>query len=140
VEVKSSTGLARLGHRTFGKREELIFLGREISEQRDYSDKIAIAIDEQVHDLVDNAYDIAYSLLIAHRSKLEQIAQYLIEYETVEGDALQLLLSDDFSAESNSCGESEVPIQSKLKKPQAVSSEKKPKPKDAPGTAPAPAA
>ena len=83
----------KLGPRTFGKREELVFLGREISEQRDYSDSVAEAIDEEVKHLVDTAYAKAKDLLSTHIQKLEQVSRYLIENETVEGDQLQELLS-----------------------------------------------
>ncbi|MBI2856101.1 MAG: cell division protein FtsH, partial [Chloroflexi bacterium] len=81
----------RLGPRTFGKKEELIFLGREISEQRDYSDKIAEEIDEEVHDLIQKAYNTATEVLTTHRAKLAQIARYLVTNETVEGEALKEL-------------------------------------------------
>jgi len=78
----------RLGPRTFGKKEELVFLGREISEQRDYSDKTAEGIDEEVHDLIQSAYKTATELLNTHKAKLVQIANYLITNETVEGKEL----------------------------------------------------
>jgi cell division protease FtsH len=78
----------RLGPRTFGKKEELVFLGREISEQRDYSDKIAEEIDDEVHNLIQAAYTTATELLTTHRAKLAQIANYLITNETVEGKEL----------------------------------------------------
>jgi cell division protease FtsH len=83
----------RLGPRTFGKKEELIFLGREISEQRDYSDKIAEEIDDEVHNLIQTAYRTATELLKTHRAKLVQIAGYLIANETVEGKELAELFS-----------------------------------------------
>ena len=83
----------KLGPRTFGKREELVFLGREISEQRDYSDSVAEAIDEEVKHLVDTAYAKAKDLLSTHIRKLEQVSRYLIENETVEGEQLQQLLT-----------------------------------------------
>ena len=82
---------AKLGPRTFGKREELVFLGREIAEQRDYSDSVAQTIDEEVHDLIDKAYKAATSTLKEHRDKLTQLSQYLIEHETIEGDELDNL-------------------------------------------------
>ena len=82
----------KLGPRTFGKREEMVFLGREISEQRDYGDKVAQTIDEEVHSLIENAYETAKKLLAAHMDKLTQISQYLIKNETAEGDVLQDLL------------------------------------------------
>ena len=88
----------KLGPRTFGKREELVFLGREISEQRDYSDQIAEIIDSEVHELVDQAYETAKVVLTQNHKVLIKLAKYLIENETAEGDALNQLLdlnSDD---------------------------------------------
>ncbi len=79
----------KLGPRTFGKREELVFLGKEISEQRDYSDSVAQIIDEEVHRLVEGAYQRARDILVKHKSKLEELAKYLIKNETLEGDELQ---------------------------------------------------
>ncbi len=83
----------RLGPRTFGKREELVFLGKEISEQRDYSDRVAEAIDEEVKRLIDEAYRKARRLLEEHKAKLTQVAQYLMANESVEGDALKALFN-----------------------------------------------
>ena len=83
----------KLGPRTFGKREELVFLGREISEQRDYSDTVAETIDEEVHNLITNAHQTAKRLLITHKAKLIQVSKYLIANETVEGDNLTTLFN-----------------------------------------------
>ena len=84
-----------LGPRTFGKREEMIFLGRELSEERDYGDKIAEEIDEEVHHLINNAYRQAQQLLIDYKPKLVQVAEYLIEHEAISGDAVTNLFNDD---------------------------------------------
>ena len=83
----------KLGPRTFGKREELVFLGREISEQRDYSDTIAETIDDEVHSLVQTAYEVAKSLINENLGKLSALAKYLVEHETVEGEELTNLLN-----------------------------------------------
>ena len=80
---------AKLGPRTFGKREELVFLGREISEHRDYSDSVAQTIDDEVRGLIDTAYSTAKTLLTTHRSKLTRLSEYLIENETAEEDTLR---------------------------------------------------
>ena len=89
-------GMSRkLGPRTFGKREELVFLGREISEQRDYSDKVAQDIDEEVFDLVEHAYKTATNVITDNRTKLAQLARHLIAHETVEGDELNEILDTD---------------------------------------------
>ena len=85
----------KLGPRTFGKREELVFLGKEISEQRDYSDRVAETIDNEVHHLIDNAYQTAVRLINSNRAKLDQLAEYLIEHESIEGDDLQALFVSD---------------------------------------------
>ena len=101
-DIEQATQLARtiitrygmsekLGPRTFGKREELVFLGREISEQVDYSDRIAEEIDDEVHGLINSAYQTAKNLVADNKNKLSQIAKYLIDNETVEGDDLMNL-------------------------------------------------
>ena len=82
----------KLGPRTFGKREELVFLGREISEQADYSESIAESIDEEVHGLLDGAYSTATKLIKGNTGKLTELAKHLIEHETIEGDDLSQLL------------------------------------------------
>ncbi|MCK4402613.1 MAG: ATP-dependent zinc metalloprotease FtsH [Dehalococcoidia bacterium] len=81
----------KLGPRTFGQRQELVFLGREISEQRDYSDKTAQKIDEEVHDIIQRAYDTAKKILTKNKAKLKQIAEELIAHETLEEPALNKL-------------------------------------------------
>ena len=103
-DIEQATSLARqmvmrygmsqkLGPRTFGKREELVFLGREISEQADYSDSIAETIDDEVHNLIEGAYQTAKNLIISHKDKLTQVSKYLIEHETLEGKALTDMLN-----------------------------------------------
>ena len=84
-----------LGPRTFGKREEMIFLGREISEERDYGDKVAEEIDDEVKLLISGAYGRANQLLVTHKPKLVRLAEYLIEHETVSGEALNHLFNDE---------------------------------------------
>jgi cell division protease FtsH len=81
----------KLGPRTFGKREELVFLGREISEQRDYSDRVAQTIDEEVHDLIEGAHQSAITVIKEHMAKLTELSKYLIDHETAEGDVLDNL-------------------------------------------------
>ena len=82
----------KLGPRTFGKREELVFLGREISEQRDYSDKIAQEIDEEVFTLVETAYQTATNVITSNKSKLADLARYLIANETAEAEDIKEIL------------------------------------------------
>jgi cell division protease FtsH len=81
----------KLGPRTFGQRQELIFLGREISEQRDYGEKIAQEIDEEVHNIIERAYNTAKKILTENRAKLKQIAEQLIAHEILEEPELNKL-------------------------------------------------
>jgi cell division protease FtsH len=74
----------KLGPRTFGQRQELVFLGREISEQRDYSDKIAQQIDEEVHNIIQQAYNTAKQILTANKERLNHLAKELIAHETLD--------------------------------------------------------
>ncbi|HEX5368624.1 MAG TPA: ATP-dependent zinc metalloprotease FtsH [Dehalococcoidia bacterium] len=78
----------RLGPRTFGRKEEMVFLGREISEQRDYSEKIAEEIDDEVRRIIENAHALARQIIRDNRTKLDHLAKRLMEVETLEGDAL----------------------------------------------------
>ena len=80
-----------LGPRTFGKREELVFLGREIHEERDYSNSVAEEIDKEVQGLIEHAYRRAEEILVANRPKLEEVAVYLVQHESVEGEELERL-------------------------------------------------
>jgi cell division protease FtsH len=84
---------ARLGPIAFGKKEEAVFLGREIAQHRDYSEETARAIDVEVRRLVDVAYDQAAALLKKNRKLLETIAQELLERETLTGEEIDLLLA-----------------------------------------------
>ncbi len=72
-----------LGPMVYGQKEELIFLGREIAEQRDYSEAVAQQIDKEVRRLVNEAYELAKSIIIQYRDKLDAIAQRLLEVETL---------------------------------------------------------
>jgi len=84
----------KLGPRTFGKRDELVFLGREIHEQRNYSEKVAEEIDEEVHALIQSAYDTAKRILAENRGKLKLIAERLIDKETIEEAEFKALLKE----------------------------------------------
>ncbi|NLG73362.1 MAG: ATP-dependent zinc metalloprotease FtsH [Chloroflexi bacterium] len=72
-----------LGPMVYGQKEELIFLGREISEQRDYSEAVAEQIDKEVRRLVSEAYEKARQILIEYRDKLDAVAERLLEQETL---------------------------------------------------------
>ena len=88
----------KLGPRTFGKREEMLFLGREISEQRDYSDRVAKTIDEEVRRLIQTAYDTAKRILKEERVRLDHISDYLLEHETIDEEQVPDLFDAPFDA------------------------------------------
>lgn len=78
-----------LGPMIYGQKEEMVFLGREISEQRDYSEKVAEKIDEEVGRLVKAAFDRARSILIEHRDKLDAVSTRLLEAETISREEFE---------------------------------------------------
>ncbi|MFL5757791.1 MAG: cell division protein FtsH, partial [Chloroflexota bacterium] len=84
----------RLGPLSFGKRDELVFLGREIGEQRNYSDEVAKTIDEEVRAIIDRAYERAQEVLVTHRHRLDGLAELLVAQETVDGADFENLFSD----------------------------------------------
>ena len=84
----------KLGPITFVEKEELVFLGKEIGEHRNYSDEVAQTIDEEVQNLVDRAYRHAQDVLTRHREKLVIIAERLKEIETMDADEFEAFFSD----------------------------------------------
>ena len=90
----TSLGMSeKLGPLTFGQRDELMFLGREISEQRNYGEEIARQIDHEVRRLVNEAYERARQTLVEHRDKLEMVARRLLEAETIGADEFKTLMA-----------------------------------------------
>ncbi|MFK7805473.1 MAG: ATP-dependent zinc metalloprotease FtsH [Anaerolineae bacterium] len=82
-----------LGLRVYGERQEMVFLGREISEQRDYSDAIAEKIDAEVNEIINTEYKRVTQLLTDNRDKLDLIATKLLEIETIDMDDFSELLT-----------------------------------------------
>jgi cell division protease FtsH len=80
-----------MGLMTYGQKEELIFLGREISEQRDYSEAVAERIDAEVRRLVDDAYKLTKKLLTLYRDRLDAVAQKLLEVETLTREEFEAI-------------------------------------------------
>jgi len=80
-----------LGNMVYGQKEELIFLGREISEQRDYSDAIAEKIDAEVRKIVDEAYQRAQTILKSYRKELDAIAAKLLEAESITREEFEAI-------------------------------------------------
>jgi cell division protease FtsH len=142
-DIEQATKLARkmitnygmsekLGPRTFGHKEELVFLGREISEQRDYSDKVAEQIDDEVRDLIQEAHETAKKILTENKPKLIQIAEQLITQETIEGAGLETLFNESVSLPSLKA--KERPIST----PAKANTKTRPVPKKAPDIVPRP--
>jgi len=84
----------KLGPMVFGQKEELVFLGKELGEQRDYSDAVALEIDNEVRRIIHEAYTRAKNILLQYRDKLDAIAQRLLEVETIDGAEFEAFFSD----------------------------------------------
>jgi cell division protease FtsH len=89
-----------LGNRVYGQKEELIFLGREISEQRDYSEAVAVQIDGEVRKLVDEAYKQAQAILKKYRTQLDDVANLLLEKETITREEFEAVFPPPFQKKS----------------------------------------
>jgi cell division protease FtsH len=85
-------GMSELGPLAFGKKDEAIFLGREINQHRDYSEDTAIQIDKEVRRIVNSGYDKAKAILGNNREVLERIAQALLEREVIDANEVKLLM------------------------------------------------
>jgi cell division protease FtsH len=85
-------GMSRLGPLTFGKKEEQIFLGREIAQHRDFSEETARQIDLEVRRLIDEAYQSAHSIIEANKDPMHRIAAALLERETIDAEEVRLLI------------------------------------------------
>jgi len=89
-----------MGLMTYGQKEELIFLGREISEQRDYSEAVAERIDVEVRKLVDDSYKLTRKLLTLYRDRLDAVAQKLLEVETLTREEFEAIFPPPFPKKS----------------------------------------
>ncbi len=84
----------KLGPRSFGDKQELVFLGREISEQRNYSEKVAQQIDDEVQSIIQHAHESARKILTENKAKLIKLAEKLIAQETLEGEELEAIFGE----------------------------------------------
>ena len=124
-DIEQATGLARrmvcrfgmseLGPLTFGSQEEQIFLGRDIGQQRDYSEATAQAIDRQVHAFVDQGYQRATQILTENRDALIRIAEALLKTESLDAVEVRMLiagqpLEDRRSPKAEPVAEKPVPV------------------------------
>jgi cell division protease FtsH len=85
-------GMSRLGPLTFGKKEEQIFLGREIAQHRDFSEETARQIDQEVRRLIDEAYKAAYTMVESHSDAMHRLAAALLERETIDAEEVRMLI------------------------------------------------
>jgi cell division protease FtsH len=85
----------KLGPQTFGQNQELMFLGREVQRTQDYSEATAQQIDQEVSQLLANAYERAMSILTEHHDKLNMIAEMLLEQETLDGRDVEEIVEHD---------------------------------------------
>jgi cell division protease FtsH len=125
----------RLGPLAFGRRDELVFLGREIGEQRNYSDDVARQIDEEVRAIIDNAYARAMDVLSTYRERLVQLAERLVAVETIEADEFEAMFADLPDPRGDAGGPTSKPH---VPEPDAHPGEA-PSPKPAPAPSPQPA-
>jgi cell division protease FtsH len=95
-------GMSDLGPLSFGKKEEQIFLGREIAQHRDYSEETAIKIDQEVRRMVEKAYNHAREIIVTHSEALVRIAEALLEREVLEGSEVRQLIDGETLAAARS--------------------------------------
>ncbi|NQU74242.1 MAG: ATP-dependent zinc metalloprotease FtsH [Candidatus Omnitrophica bacterium] len=85
----------KLGHLTFGRRQEQVFLGRDIGEEKNYSDQTALVIDQEIRKIVDEAYDRAKGELLKNKEKLILLAKTLLEKEVMDDEEVKKILGFD---------------------------------------------
>ena len=108
-------GMSDLGPMSYGKKEEQIFLGREISQHRDYSEATAIRIDESVHRFVDEGYKRARVIIEQHNDALIRIAEALLEREVLDGAEVgQLIRGESLAAVRSNKGDDDKPAATPL--------------------------
>ena len=148
-DIRKATELARkmvtdfgmsgnLGLRSFGDKQEMVFLGREISEQKDYGEKVANLIDEEINNIIENAYKTAKDTLIKNKPMLKRLAKKLITEETLEGEELEVIFAAHVSATKPKAKETPVPAAVKVATRTRPRAKKAPsilhRPKQAPAT------
>ena len=87
----------KLGPIVYGQSENEVFLGRDLGQQRDYSEEIAREIDSEVHALIESAFERAKALLVEHRDQLDCVAEYLIENEKINGKTFEKLMKGEIA-------------------------------------------
>lgn len=87
----------KLGPVVYGQSENEVFLGRDLGQQRNYSEEIAREIDDEIHTLIETAFESAKTILTEHREQLDRIALYLIENEKINGETFEKLMTNTLS-------------------------------------------
>ncbi len=100
----------RLGALTYGKRQGMIFLGRDLMEDRNYSDQTAQIIDQEVHRIVDECHQRAKEILNTHRDRLKRLADVLLEREVLDGDEAKRIVMADPPAKAKEPPEASQPM------------------------------
>ena len=153
-DIKQATDLARrmvtnygmsdkLGPRTFGDKQEMVFLGREIAEQRDYSERMALEIDREVSSIIAGGLETARKILSENKARLTFIAEQLVNKETLEGEELEKAFTDPISpsgavpAEAALAPAPASAVSPPVAAPQTAPATRKPEAPGAPQTAPA---
>ena len=137
----------KLGPLTFGDKEELVFLGRQLSEQRNYSEEVAEQIDFEVRRLVDEAHERALQILNDYLDTMRLIAERLKEDENLDATDFKALVDQSLASLSSSSDEGSHPVSSEEeekvekrgKSPESSSSEDSPPKRLPPSAAPLPA-
>jgi cell division protease FtsH len=130
-DIEQATGLARrmvcewgmsaLGPLSFGKKEEQIFLGREIAQHRDYSEHTAVRIDEEVQSIVMTGYDVARSIIEKHKEAMQRIADELIIREVLDADQVRGIIA-------GKALDAPEPVSTPGAPPEVTSEERRPRP------------
>ena len=131
----------KLGPVRYGEREDLVFLGREISERRNYSDKVAQEIDEEIHRLVDEAHQRCHQLLSNHWDKVDLVATTLLEVETIDAQQFAALMRGEnpFQTPETPAGPRQTATGTRPDEPMRGSEKRNDGTVDLGGTLPAPA-
>ncbi|MFC1897568.1 ATP-dependent zinc metalloprotease FtsH [Chloroflexota bacterium] len=120
----------KMGPRTFGNKQELVFLGVKSPEQKDYGDKIADEIDKEINGIIQSAHRLAKKILTENQLKLARIAEELIAKETLEGDELEALFGEPapLDTSENMVTSAPMPVEAKTEtKTKAKPVSKKPR-------------
>lgn len=116
----------KLGPIRYGEREEMVFLGRQLSEHRNYSDKVAQDIDEEVHHLVEEAHQRCHEILATHWEKLEALVKRLLEIETINAPEFEAIMRGETPKESlDKSSETRRPLRGSSSDEQRNSGEKR---------------